>query len=265
MIMQTISLHDVIVIKKTPAEIIVDTSDASLASDRGNLAYQAAELMLTRFNIAGGVDIFIDKKIPIAAGLAGGSTDAAAVLKGIDKLYELDLPDRELQEIAAEIGSDVPFCLRGGTALATGRGTDLKQLPDIEKQQLVIVCPSVKISTAEVYNDYDQLRSRKEFKEIPTSKLLEHIKSGEKIKWDEGWNNILETVTIHKCREINEIKKILYKNGAKFCLMSGSGPAVYAVMANKTISESMVNNWPRQSDVIFTVCTVRKDFLELWK
>ncbi len=264
MIMQSISLHDIVKIKKVSQGIILNTNHEHLTDGRDNLAYKAAELMLNRFNLDGGLDIYIDKKIPIAAGLAGGSTDAAAVINGVNKLFRLNLNSRKLRELAAEIGSDVPFCIQGGTVLATGRGTKIKQLPDIKKQQIIIVCPMVKIDTAEIYDEYDKLKEKKDFPFIPTNKLLNLIKNNKKIKWNEGWNNVLEQVTINECSEIERIKNILRDKQVKFCLMSGSGPAVFAITDNKEKVNSIINNWPRKEDLLFAVSTVRKDFKELW-
>lgn len=264
MIMQSISLHDVVKIKKIPQGITVNTTHERLADDRDNLAYQAAELMLNTFNLRYGVDIFIEKKIPIAAGLAGGSTDAAAVLKGINELFELNLSNRKLRQLAAEIGSDVPFCLEGGTVLATGRGTEIKQLPDIESQQILIACPVVEISTAEIYDSYDKSKEKNNLPSIPTEKLVSLINSDKKIKWDEGWNNVLEPVTMNKCSQIKEIKNIFINKQVEFCLMSGSGPAVFAIVDEQRKLENIKRNWPRQNDLLYAVTTVRKKFPELW-
>ena len=159
MIMQTVALYDIIKLKKIPQGIELSTSDENLPEDKDNLAYQAAQLIKNRAELTGGIAIELKKNIPIAAGLAGGSSDAAAVLKGVNKLYDLDYSYNTLVDMAKEIGTDVPFCLKGGTALATGKGDQLVQLPDINSQILILVKPPLSVSTPEIYKKYDKMTS----------------------------------------------------------------------------------------------------------
>ncbi len=264
MIMQTISLHDILHIKKSSSNIKVTSTDTNLPQGRENLAYRAAELILAYTDTPAGVEIFIEKNIPVAAGLAGGSTDAAAVLRGVNKLFAFNLSNLELKKLAASIGSDVPFCLKGGTALATGRGTRIEQLPDIRKEILVLVCPPVKISTAKIYSVYDELKDKKNLPDIPLHKLLELIKSQQKIKWNEGWNNVLAPVTKNLCSDIGEIENIFTSKGVKFCQMTGSGPAVFAIVKDIKEAGNIIKNWPREDDLLYNVFTVNKDFPELF-
>lgn len=156
MIMQSIALYDRLHLQKSGDGIKISTNSDRVPTGRENLAYKAAELILDEAGLHNGVNIHIEKNIPVAAGLAGGSTDAAAVLKGINQLYGLNFSYNRLVSMARKLGSDVPFCLQGGTARATGRGDYLTQLDDLQKTYLVVVTPPVALSTAYIYSQYDK-------------------------------------------------------------------------------------------------------------
>lgn len=247
MVMQSISLYDLIKVKKIENGIELDSDNDKIPLDKRNLAYKAADLMIKKYNIAKGVKINIKKNIPIAAGLAGGSTDAAAVLNGISYLYNLNLAKEELYEIGREIGADVPFCIYGGTAFAYDRGDKLKQLPDISKTWLVLVKPPAGISTQTVYNLYDNMNSDIE---IPTSKLLKELKKNEKIDWSAPFGNVLEKVTEKEVNDIKKIKNILTEYSPKIILMSGSGPSIFAIVKNRAKGKEIVSKWPREKDFV---------------
>lgn len=261
LIMQSISLHDRIEIRKNKGGISIKTSDSSLPIDRANLAYRAAEEILAYANLSAGVDIYIEKNIPVAGGLAGGSTDAAAVLMGINKLFDLSLAEEVLQNLAAKLGSDVPFCLHGGTAFAYGRGEKIRQLPDIERLDLLIINPGIPISTPWAYAQYDRLGKESS---IPVEKLLKHIETGQEISWQEGWANDLEEVVLEEYQELALIKERLKGLGVPFVLMSGSGSTVFAVLENQEQGERIRAAWPEKKDFIISAWTVKKDFPELW-
>ncbi|QTL99444.1 4-(cytidine 5'-diphospho)-2-C-methyl-D-erythritol kinase [Iocasia frigidifontis] len=250
MIMQTVSLYDKVIIRQQESGIQLAASAEELPTDQGNIAYRAAEMILNEADLNVGVDIYIEKKIPIAAGLAGGSTDAAAVLKGINSLYNLKFDFTRLSLIAAKLGSDVPFCLNGGTAYAYERGDKLKQLPDIRKTHFLIVTPPVPVSTAEVYQKYDFLKPDIN---VPVNKLLTIIQGQQQIKWNEGWANVLEGVTTHFLDDILEIKGIMMEMGVVFTMMSGSGPTVFGIVKDSKQAEHIVENWPRKGDFITNV------------
>lgn len=262
MIMQSISLHDIIYLKKKEKEgIKLACSDTTLPVDQDNLAYQAAELLIQEKKLKQGVEIYITKNIPVAAGLAGGSTDAAAVLKGMDILFNLEIGNTILQKIGARLGADVPFCLRGGTVLAQGRGDELYQLPDLPGECLVIITPPVQISTARIYQEFDKMPLREA---IPINKLVGLIKKGEKILWNEGWDNALERVTGGLVEDIIEIKTLLKKRGVEFSLMTGSGPTVFGITTFEK-ANYIKESWPRERDFIVVTHTIEKDFEELWR
>lgn len=260
-IMQSISLCDYLVIKKNRGGIGLHTSTKDLPKGSENIACRAADKIISYAGLSTGVDIEIEKRIPIAGGLAGGSSDAAAVLNGINKLYGLNIGDSTLLDMAAELGSDVPFCLHGGTTFASGRGEEIEQLRDLKRLDLIIVNPGIKISTAWVYQEYDKLVKKIE---VPIQKLLVLIEEKAEIKWYEGWVNVLENVVLPYYQDIIRIKENLKKMGASFVLMTGSGPTVFAVVEDQKMGERIRKNWPEEKDFISTAWTVKKDFFELW-
>lgn len=260
-IMQSVSLCDYVEIRKNRGGINVHASIKGLPQGPANIAYRAAEMIIQYSGLSTGVDIRIEKKIPVAGGLAGGSSDAAAVLKGINILFGLNIDDTVLLDMAAELGSDVPFCLRGGTVFASGRGEILRELPDLKRVDLVIVNPGIEISTAWVYQEYDRLCEKRE---LPVRELLALIEDKAEIKWNEGWANVLEDAVLPYYQDIARIKENLKKMGASFVLMTGSGPTVFAVAETQKAVERIKNNWPEKKDFVTTAWTVKKDFFELW-
>ena len=262
MIMQSISLHDSVIIGKNDGEIKLTISDPSLPEDENNIAYRAAKMIIEKADLTAGVDIHIKKNIPVAGGLAGGSTDAAAVLTGINRLFNLNISELNLSKMASELGSDVPFCLHGGTTLAYGRGEKIKQLPDIKRYNLVIINPGIPISTAWAYQEFDKLRVNRK---VPIKELVNKLNKREYISWSDGWINVLEEVATSFYPEIKDIKSILKEMGALFVLMSGSGSTVFAIVKDQEKGQNIKTNWPRTNDFITTAWTVKKDFPGLWR
>ena len=246
-IMQSVSLCDYVEIRKNIGGINVHTSIKGLPQGPANIAYRAAEMIIQYSGLSTGVDIRIEKKIPVAGGLAGGSSDAAAVLKGINILFGLNIDDTVLLDMAAELGSDVPFCLRGGTVFASGRGEILRELPDLKRVDLVIVNPGIEISTAWVYQEYDRLCEKRE---LPVRELLALIEDKAEIKWNEGWANVLEDAVLPYYQDIARIKENLKKMGASFVLMTGSGPTVFAVAETQKAVERIKNIWPEKEHFV---------------
>lgn len=235
MIMQEIDLHDDIVIEKTDSdgiELILKNTD--LPADQSNLAYRAAALLKEAFSLPAGVRISLSKNIPVAAGLAGGSTDAASVLKGMNDLFSLGLSSEELCEYGLRLGADVPFCILGGTALSEGIGEILTPLSAMPDCHLLLVKPSVGVSTAQVYHDLDAVENPKH---PDIDSQLSALKEGDLSSLCAHMENILETVTIPLHPIISEIKKDLLSTGAIQSLMSGSGPTVFAVYTNEGIAK----------------------------
>lgn len=230
-VMQTVSLSDQVTIQKTNVNILrLSTNEKRLPVDHRNLAYRAAETLLRRFDIKSGVLIDLHKKIPLSAGLAGGSSDCAAVLVGMCELFDLPLTMQELQEIGESFGADVPFCILGGTALAEGIGEKLTPLPPHPFSYVLIAKPPVDVSTAEVFSRFD---SSKALIRPNMQRIMQALY--EKSITDLAGNlcNVLETVTIPMHPVISRIKSLMLENGSCGSLMSGSGPSVFGYYTNK--------------------------------
>ena len=255
MIMQSIDLCDRLNICKQEQDIELQVAGAELPNNSDNLAYRAAELILEKAGYPGGVCINLTKKIPVAAGLAGGSTDAAAVLTGINYLYDLNYSYKQLQELASILGSDTVFCLQGGTALASGRGEKITQLEEIPEQDLLLVNPDFEVATARIYQEYDRIKPEKK---VGIKSLIAAINSGREITGDEGWFNLLEPVTTVLFPDVLKIKKQLEKCDIKMCMMSGSGPTVFALLRNREQGQQIVDSWPREEDKLFLTTTKTK-------
>lgn len=247
MVMQTIDLHDVITIEAIPevtgssedGKIIVTCSDETLPSDEANLAGRAARLLFKEFSITDNLEIDIKKNIPVAAGLGGGSADAAAVLKGVNEYFGLDLSDEELMERGAKLGADIPFLIRGGTATAHGIGEIIEPLGTPDGLSVIVAVPDIRVSTKDVYEEYDRITLNRPHPDI------EHLKAA--IEMDdtgcipEFLGNVLEEVTVPKYPVIDRIKEIMMSNGAAGSLMSGSGPAVFGLFVDDSSVEKAYN------------------------
>ncbi|NNG65659.1 4-(cytidine 5'-diphospho)-2-C-methyl-D-erythritol kinase [Caldanaerobacter subterraneus] len=223
-VMQSIDLADVIEFEKAK-EILFECDHERVPKGEENLIMKAFNTIRDRYFLNEGVKIKLFKNIPLAAGLAGGSADAAATIVALDKLWNLNLTEKEMEEIASEVGSDVPFCLKGGTKLASGRGEKLQDLEGIPLN-LLLVKPDLEISTKEVYTEWDNSR----FKSLNSTFLfVEALKKGDLLEIARNISNDLERVTSQKYRVIEDIKKSLIEKGALSASMTGSGPTVYGV------------------------------------
>lgn len=238
MIMQTIDLYDQILIRKIQEdEIKIRTNLYYLPNNENNLAYKAAKLLKDEFHLPGGISIQLKKVIPVAAGMAGGSSDAAAVLFGINKMYNLKLSQQELMERGVTLGADVPYCIMRGTALAEGIGEKLTVLPPMPKCHILIAKPPVNVSTKFVYENLHANDLKPE--EHPEVDLqLEALEEGDLEKLVSHMGNVLERVTVPEYPVINEIKQMMLENGALGSMMSGSGPTVFGIFTNYTQARS---------------------------
>lgn len=234
MIMQAIGLADTLSFAETDGDVSVISNIPELESGPGNLVYRAAVLLKTECAVKQGVRIELDKQIPLAAGLAGGSADAAAALKGLNDLWNLRLTMPELSEFGARLGSDVPFCLHGGTMLATGRGEKLAPLPAIAPCWAVLAKPDRAVSTAWVYQHY---RTEKVLARPDLPGMRAALAHGDLAAVSGRLCNVLESVTIPECPEIAVIKAQMLENGAMASLMSGSGPTVFGLTAQQSDAE----------------------------
>lgn len=227
MIMQTIHLYDRLDIKRTKElGIQIQTNLSFLPVNENNLIYKAAKLLMDEFSITDGVSVKLDKRIPVAAGMAGGSTDAAAMLIGVNRLFSLGLTKRELMERGVQIGADVPYCIMRGTALAEGIGEALSPLPPMVKCPVLIAKPSISVSTKFVYQNL-KLDDTTIHPDI--DRLIDDIKAKNLHDIAAHMGNVLETVTIPNYPVIDEIKKHMLSNGAVGAMMSGSGPTVFGL------------------------------------
>lgn len=270
MIMQELRLHDdVVVAKRTDGKIKLDGEidgiKGSLEFNESNLCIKAAKLMQDKFEITDGFDIFLRKRIPIAAGLAGGSSDAAATMKAIREIEgrhpyrdENENPhqvisDGELCSLGATLGADIPFCIMGGTILSEGIGEILKPLEKMPVYPVILVKPDFSVSTRKVYEKYD---SEKEISHPDTDRLLNLLNEKNFDTFFISTRNVLEDVTAKVHPEIREIEDLLYEKDALLSMMSGSGPTVYSLFDDDDIAFRALNAVKEKygdcADIIFT-------------
>ena len=232
MIMQTIDLFDWVTIRKCSEDGIRLTTNLNfLPTDEHNIAYQAAALLKKDYPLIGGIELRIHKCIPVAAGMAGGSTNAAAVLYGMNKLFRLGIPMHRLMEYGLQLGADVPYCLLRGTALAEGIGEKLTRLDAMPECAILIAKPPVSVSTKLVYQSLDALE---EPEHPPIDLQIADLKSQDLQELSKHMGNVLETVTIPMHPEIAQIKEMMTECGAISSMMSGSGPTVFGIFENES-------------------------------
>lgn len=225
MIMQNIDLYDEIDIEKQQSGITITCNKSYVPVDERNLAYKAAKIFKEAYDISEGVKINIKKNIPVSAGLAGGSTDAAAVLKVMNKIFSINVSDEELMKLGLKLGADIPYCINGGTALCEGIGEKITQLPAFKDKILVLVKPSFGVSTKEVYKGFDLNRVRSHPR---TEELIKNISDDNLFLVAKNMKNLLENVTLKKHKILIKLKEDMNKTGAIGSMMSGSGPTVFA-------------------------------------
>ncbi len=233
MVMQTIYLYDNVTLQKkeTPG-IDLKTNLFYLPVDEKNIAYKAAKMLMDEFQIEGGISITLDKHIPVAAGMAGGSSNAATVLVGMNRLFHLGLTEEELMERGVKLGADVPYCVMRGTALAEGIGEELTQLPPLPKCYVLIAKPAISVSTKVVYEKLDA----HEIEDHPDiDGILEGLEAEDIEKIAVSMGNVLERVTIEDYPIIEEIKETMKEEGALNAMMSGSGPTVFGIFNDRKL------------------------------
>lgn len=230
MVMQNIGIYDVLTFHKQPEGITLKIDRQDLPTDGNNLIYRVAKLLIQTYDISEGVIIELKKSIPVAAGLAGGSSDAAACFKGMNRLFNLDMDEETMRTLAVKIGADVPYCLMGGTALAEGIGEKLTPLPPAPSPVLLVAKPDIAVSTKEVY-EHLRINDLKFHPDIDG--MVKAISRHDLRGVIERMENVLETVTILQYPVIDEIKSYMKDFGAVNTLMSGSGPTVFGVFENQ--------------------------------
>lgn len=235
MVMQTIYLYDNVTLTKTEEPgIQLKTNLSYLPVDDKNIAYKAAKMLMEEFNIEGGIEIILDKHIPVAAGLAGGSSNAAAVLVGMNRLFKLGLSQQELMDRGVTLGADVPYCVMRGTVLAEGIGEILTPLTPMPKCFVLVAKPGISVSTKTVYEKLDA-HDMEEHPDIDG--VIEGLDKGDLKKVAASMGNVLERVTIEDYPIIEEIKNVMKEEGALNAMMSGSGPTVFGIFDDKTMAK----------------------------
>lgn len=234
MVMQTVYLYDQILLeKKKESGISLETNLFYLPVNENNLAYRAAKMLMDEFEIPGGVHISLEKHIPVAAGMAGGSSNAAAVLYGMNRLYKLGLTDQELMDRGVKLGADVPYCIMRGTVLAEGIGEELTPLPAMPKCHVLLAKPPISVSTQKVY---EKLDAQEVPKHPDIDGIISGLEKGDLHKIASSMGNVLENVTITEYPEIERIKDVMKAEGALNAMMSGSGPTVFGIYDDKSLA-----------------------------
>lgn len=234
-VMQLVDLCDQVHLRRSARDIRVSVTGAELPSGRGNLAYKAAALILGAAAQRGGVHIHLEKRIPVAGGLGGGSSNAAAVLVGLNRLYDLGQPREALKTLGAQLGSDVPFFLSEGLAIATGRGEVLTPLPPWPRQWLVLANPGVPISTAWAYRE-----ASSKLTDWQRRASMHTLIADGRLAWPPGWAfNRLEAVVLPHRGEVRALRALLQEGGGSPVLMSGSGASLFAVVPDAITGQAL--------------------------
>lgn len=259
MVMQTVDIWDRLTFDKTTRPGIslqIDSwggkavsgttgsspDEAEIPASRDNLIFKAADMIINEYSIDSGVEITLQKNIPVAAGMAGGSTDAAAVFHGLNELFDLKMTLERMQEMGVKLGADIPYCIAGGTALSEGIGEALTYLPSPPDCVLAVAKPDIHVSTKFVYENL-HLENLKKHPDIDG--MVEAIKDGNLSGITERMENVLETVTVREYPVIADIKKTMMEKGAENALMSGSGPTVFGIFKGKEAAEAAVEEIKR--------------------
>lgn len=239
MVMQTINLFDTLRFSTLPEDVIrISASDGELPCNEDNLVYQAIDLMKREFAVKKGVEVYIEKHIPMAAGMAGGSSDCAAALKACNLLFELHLSEEALMGYGKKLGADVPYCIMGGTALAEGIGEKLTRLPAMQDCYILVAKPPVSVSTRDAYRAYDS----EDYVVHPDIDGMVKAMQNENLDGVTArMANVLESVTEKLHPEIVKLKDMIRTAGAKNAMMTGSGPTVFGVFENHVLAEDAKN------------------------
>ena len=254
MIMQNIDLYDLINLKITKGkDIVLSCNKKYVPEDKRNLVYKAAELFLKTYNIEKGIYISIKKNIPVAAGLAGGSSDAACTLKLMRDIFKPNLSDKELMKLGLKIGADVPYCILGGTALCEGIGEEVTPIKKFDNYILVLVKPGFGVSTKEVYKNIDV---NKIYFHPNTENLIKGIKNNDLQLVCKNMKNVLENVTLRKHKTIKSIKEEMMKYGAINSIMSGSGPTVFGIFEDMLSAQFCYDKMKEDYKEVFITRTI---------
>ena len=253
MIMQNIDLYDEIEVEKQECGIILECNKSYVPVDNRNLAYKAAEIFKERYDIVDGVKINIEKNIPVSAGLAGGSTDAAAVLKVMNKLFNINATEEELMELGLKLGADIPYCIHGGTALCEGIGEIITPIKPFRDKIVVLVKPAFGVSTKEVYKNFNLEKVKQHPK---TAEIINAIENDDLNFVASNMKNLLENVTLRKHKILIKIKEEMNACGAINSMMSGSGPTVFAFFDDMLKAQRCFEKMKKKYSDVFITRTI---------
>lgn len=241
---QTIDLSDELSFTASPEEITLECASADLGPLENNLVYRAAKLLKERFQYQGGAHITLDKHIPVASGLAGGSGNAATTLQALNTLWELNLTQQDILDCAIELGSDVPYCAIGGTVAATGRGEILQPLAHIRERWFLLLHPDIQVSTPRVYNHPQLSRSNEDRIDGRTTSFTMAIGTLNKGALADVFYNAMEIAVFSEYPQLAVMKQRLLDGGCAASLMSGSGPTLFGLCKNREHAEELARNFP---------------------
>ena len=253
MIMQNIDLYDEIEVEKQECGIILECNKSYVPVDNRNLAYKAAEIFKERYDIVDVVKINIEKNIPVSAGLAGGSTDAAAVLKVMNKLFNVNATEEELMELGLKLGADIPYCIHGGTALCEGIGEIITPIKPFRDKIVVLVKPAFGVSTKEVYKNFNLEKVKQHPK---TAEIINAIENDDLNFVASNMKNLLENVTLRKHKILIKIKEEMNACGAINSMMSGSGPTVFAFFDDMLKAQRCFEKMKKKYSDVFITRTI---------
>ncbi|BDR74455.1 4-(cytidine 5'-diphospho)-2-C-methyl-D-erythritol kinase [Clostridium tetani] len=253
MVMQTIDLYDVVHLNIKDKDIEINSNNCNIPLDNRNLAYKAAKLFKETFNIKEGVEIYIEKNIPIEAGLAGGSSDAAAVLRGLRDIFMPNLNNKELAKIGVRIGADVPYCIYGGTAFCEGIGEKITKLNPFKDHYLVLVKPDFGICTKETYSKIDK---KEIIKHPDTKEIIKSIGENNLKLLCKSMENILEIVTLEERSNLKDIKKELLQYGSLGAQMTGSGPTIFGFFPYRDSAENCYRKMKSKYNEVYISKTI---------
>ena len=253
MIMQTVNIYDELEFVKGTQGIHITSNKSFVPTDNRNLVYKAIELFCNTYNVEKAIEVHIEKNIPVEAGMAGGSTDAAAALKAMRDLYKPEVSDEELMELGVKIGADVPYCIKGGTALCEGIGEVITQLKPFNNKLLVVVKPNFGVSTVDTYKGFkiDEVKQHPKVDE-----LISAMESDDLKYVADNMMNLLELVTLKEHEEISYIKEFMCEKGALGSMMSGSGPTVFGFFDHEEKAKICAEKLREKYKEVFVTTTI---------
>lgn len=253
MIMQSIDLYDLIHFNKACKGINITCNKQYVPTDERNIAYRVAKLFMDTYHVKAGIDIDIIKNIPVAAGLAGGSTDGATVLRGMRKLFKIEVSDKELMDLGVKIGADIPYCIVGGTALCEGIGEKVSSLKHFKDKILILVKPNFGVATKDVYKNFDLT---KVYKHPHTEDLILAMDKDDLKYVSNNMGNLLENVTLRKYSVLKAIKTQMIEYGALGSMMSGSGPTIFAFFEDMVTAQNCFEHMKESYEEVYITRTL---------